>query len=92
MELRIARYAQPDRVEEVSKEHRKKTEKSEDIMGEGGWEEGWERRTSRMTPTPQGGFGPPIVRYVFHSSGVVAIVFSVAFQVLGSHAAIWKTY
>ena len=34
------------------------------------------RKTSRMTPLPKKGFGPPLVRYVFHPpSGVSALVF-----------------
>ena len=37
---------------------------SEDAMG--GWKKGGGWKTSRMTPLPKKGFGPPLVRYVFH--------------------------
>ena len=36
----------------------------------GGW------KTSRMTPIPKRGFGPPLVRYVFHLSQVSVLCFS----------------
>ena len=39
----------------------------------GGGRRGW--KASRMTPLPERGFGPPIVRYVFHPSGVSALFF-----------------
>ena len=47
---------------------------SEDAMGgvekRGGW------KTSRMTPLPKRGFGPPLVRYVFHPPHVSVLCFS----------------
>ena len=46
---------------------------SEDAMG-GGKRGGW--KTSRMTPLPNMGFGPPSVRYVFHPPGVSLLCFS----------------
>ena len=36
----------------------------------GGW------KTSRMTPLPKRGFGPPLVRYVFHPPQVSVLCFS----------------
>ena len=48
--------------------------KSEDAMG---WVEkggGW--KTSRMTPLPKRGFGPPLLRYVFHPPQVSVPCFS----------------
>ena len=36
----------------------------------GGW------KTSRMTPLPKRGFGPPLVRYVFHPLQVSVLCFS----------------
>ena len=46
---------------------------SEDAMG--GWKKrgGW--KTSRMTPLPKRGFGPPLVRYVFHPPQVSVLCF-----------------
>ena len=34
------------------------------------------RKTSRMTPLPKRGFGPPLVRYVFHPPQVSVLCFS----------------
>ena len=47
---------------------------SEDATG--GWKKrgGW--KTSRMTPLPKRGFGPPLVRYVFHPPQVSVLCFS----------------
>ena len=36
--------------------------------------EGW--KTSRMTPLPKRGFGPPLLRYVFHPPQVSVLCFS----------------
>ena len=53
---------------------RKKGSFSENAMGgvekRGGW------KTSRMTPLPKRGFGPPLVRYVFHPPHVSVLCFS----------------
>ena len=42
----------------------------------GGVEKGGGWKTSRMTPLPKGGFGPPLVRYVFHPPQASALCFS----------------
>ena len=39
----------------------------------GGVEKGGGWKTSRMTPLPKRGFGPPLVRYVFHPSQASAL-------------------
>ena len=47
---------------------------SEDAMG--GVEKGGGWKTSRMTPFPKRGFGPPLLRYVFHPPQVSLLCFS----------------
>ena len=47
---------------------------SEDAKG--GWKKERGRKTSRMTPLPKRGFGPPLVRYVFHAPQVSVLCFS----------------
>ena len=47
---------------------------SEDAMG--GVEKGGGRKTSRITPLPKRGFGPPLVRYVFHPPQVSVLCFA----------------
>ena len=42
----------------------------------GGVEKGGGWKTSRMTPLPKRGFGPPLVRYVFHPPHVSVLCFS----------------
>ena len=42
----------------------------------GGWKKGGGWRTSQMTPLPKRGFGPPLVRYVFHPPQVSVLCFS----------------
>ena len=42
----------------------------------GGVEKGGGWKTSRMTPLPKRGFGPPLVRYVFHPPQASAFCFS----------------
>ena len=43
----------------------------------GGVEKGGGWKTSRMTPLPKRGFGPPLVRYVFHPPQVSVLCFPV---------------
>ena len=42
----------------------------------GGVEKGGGWKTSRMTPLPKRGFGPPLLRYVFHPPQVSVLCFS----------------
>ena len=42
----------------------------------GGVEKGGGWKTSRMTPLPKRGFGPPLVRYVFHPPQASTLCFS----------------
>ena len=42
----------------------------------GGVEKGGGWKTSRMTPLPKRGFGPPLARYVFHPPQASALCFS----------------
>ena len=44
--------------------------------GGGGVEKRWGWKTSRMTPLPKRGFGPPLVRYVFHPPQMSVLCFS----------------
>ena len=54
--------------------NRKRSFLSEDAVG--GWKKGGGWKTSRMTPLPKRGFGPPLVRYVFHPPQVSVLCFS----------------